>query len=148
MKSRIDHELQFIGYWDRTHSLQNLQNLKTLLGEHISDLAETIAVLRSQAAVDWPNSTEADGKEAVRKVTQLLCFDFKHLQDRAEKLSVACSEGIDAMISASVISENKEAVQSAESVQKLTVLASLYIPLSFACGFFGMNFKELVGLSI
>lgn len=148
MKSRIDHELQFIGYWDRTHSLQNLQHLKTLLGEHISDLAETVAVLGSQAAVDWPDSTDSNRKETVQKVAQLLCLDFKYLKDRAEKLSVACSEGIDAMISASVIAENKEAVRSAESVRKLTVLASLYIPLSFACGFFGMNFKELVGLSI
>ncbi|KAM0129352.1 hypothetical protein ACHAP3_007857 [Botrytis cinerea] len=43
----------------------------------------------------------------------------------------------------SAVEESRKAIQQANDVKALTVLATVYIPLSFVAGVFGMNVKEL-----
>lgn len=41
------------------------------------------------------------------------------------------------------IEESRKAIQQAETVRRLTILAFVFIPLSTVCGAFGMNLREL-----
>ena len=41
------------------------------------------------------------------------------------------------------IEESRKAIQQAETVRRLTILAFIFIPLSTVCGFFGMNISGI-----
>jgi Mg2+ and Co2+ transporter CorA len=43
------------------------------------------------------------------------------------------------------IAESKKAIDQAERVTRLTLLAFIFVPLAFTTSFFGMNVKELSG---
>ena len=53
-----------------------------------------------------------------------------------------CSLGMTVMSNNSMIAESRRAIDQAELVTKLTFSAFVYLPFTFASGFFGMNFKE------
>jgi len=42
-----------------------------------------------------------------------------------------------------MLAESRQAMSQGQRVAKLTMLAFLYIPLSFTCGLFGMNVTEI-----
>ena len=47
------------------------------------------------------------------------------------------------MMNRAVVAESRKLIDQAESLKRLTLLATFFIPLSFTTSLFGMNFEEL-----
>lgn len=69
--------------------------------------------------------------------------DFNYNLEYAKALDKQCQEGIAILMSSASISESRKAMAQQERIAKLTMLAFIFVPLSFTTSFFGMNVKEL-----
>ncbi|KAH3919648.1 hypothetical protein HBI56_029420 [Parastagonospora nodorum] len=67
--------------------------------------------------------------------------DYRELLSRSVMLIDRCSMGIQTMMNKAMVLESHKAIEQAEDLKKLTLLASFFIPLSFVSSVFGMNFR-------
>jgi hypothetical protein len=144
LHSRIEHELSLTGQQNAGRrnavSLLNLRYIKTQLTSHAQRLAETVSTLENRDSLDWPRALASSKAE---KIAHLLLTDFKYLLQRAEALARECEYGMDTLVNSSVLEESRRSAENAMLVHKLTVIATIFIPLSFVCSVWGMNFREL-----
>ena len=141
LQSRIDDEMRFVGV-DNQLSLLNLAFIKGLLEKHLAKLAENAQTLAQRDFTDWPKSNDATRAAEAEKAAKALLTDFDYLQSKTQRLLNSCRIGAKILTSNSVMAESQISENKAEHVRKLTIIASFFVPLSFACSFFGMNFKE------
>lgn len=66
---------------------------------------------------------------------------FLDSQSQANVLQEMCTQGMSLISNKSMLAESERAIQQAKSVTKLTLVAFVYLPFTFTCGFFGMNFR-------
>lgn len=53
-----------------------------------------------------------------------------------------CERAMAMAVNIASIAEARRGIQQGKDVFKVTLLAAVYVPLSFATSLFGMNFKE------
>jgi CorA-like Mg2+ transporter protein len=144
LHKRIEHELSFVGAENvgqyHSVSLLNLKYIKMLLTSHAQGLTETIGILRNRQSLDWPR---VDNAATTEKAAVLLLADFEYLLQRAETLARECEQGMATLANSSVLEESRRSANMAMRVQRLTVIGTIFIPLSFVCSMWGMNFQEL-----
>ena len=75
--------------------------------------------------------------------TAQLRTDYEDILERTDALIRAYSEGMEDIHKSAMLLESRKAIEQSKGVARLTLLAFLFIPLSFTSSFFGMNFKEL-----
>lgn len=73
-----------------------------------------------------------------------LLEDYEQLHVRCCDLSKLCTWGITLAMNKATIDESRRAIEQSERVKKLTLLATLFIPLGFSSSLLGMNI-ELLG---
>ncbi|KUJ16718.1 uncharacterized protein LY89DRAFT_733725 [Mollisia scopiformis] len=120
-------------------SLINLRFTKDLLEENIGHYSEVIAFLQSKLAAKWKGS-DAD---LAQDVQDSILRDFESLLRRAKELAARCLDGTAIIMNGAMLRESRKAIEQAEKVERLTILALIFVPLSFITSAFGMNFKEL-----
>ncbi|TEY39962.1 hypothetical protein BOTCAL_0446g00100 [Botryotinia calthae] len=69
--------------------------------------------------------------------------DYQFLEDKVIIQMKQNSASIPLLAAMIAVEESRKAIQQANDVKALTVLATVYVPLSFVAGVFGMNVKEL-----
>ena len=125
---RIEQELSSIGHGPDDQgnqvSLLNLKHMKAHLLRHRRYLSDMVAVLQ---IFDSVTST---------------IDDFVHLLQSTQDLIRECETGMSTLASNSVLAESQRSYANAMRVQRLTYVATVYIPLSFICSVWGMNFAE------
>ncbi|KAL1836175.1 hypothetical protein VTJ49DRAFT_5472 [Mycothermus thermophilus] len=152
----IEHELSFVGLHPDTAGnpqgdegrdtviLLNLKYIKTQLAAHARSLAETINILRNRASLDWPRADDEDDPAGLaEKTATLLLADYEYLLQRAETLTRDCEHGMDTLANSSMVQEARRSAHLATTVQRLTIINTIFIPLSFVCSVCGMNFQGL-----
>lgn len=75
-----------------------------------------------------------------------LLEDYEELHIRCNDLLTMCAQGINSGIGKATIEESRKAIEQSKRLKKLTILATLFIPLSFSTSLFGMNI-DLLGQS-
>ena len=144
LHNRINYELSFIGTANvgayNSVTLLNLGYIKTQLASIAQRLAETVTMLRNRQSLDWPR---AENSLTAERTATLLLADFEHLLQRTDTLGRECEQGMLTLANSSILEESRRSVNMATRVQRLTQIATVFIPLSFACSLWGMNFKEL-----
>ncbi len=125
-----------------TDSLPNLKYTERILYRHIQQLEQVLQGMHNARHRKWPKATSELGEKA-NTAKESLEKDFEHLLCRAQKLHSHCTQAIATLMSSITIAESKEAILQAQRVSKLTLLASIFVPLSFTTSFFGMNVREL-----
>ncbi|KAG5299042.1 hypothetical protein I7I50_07710 [Histoplasma capsulatum G186AR] len=75
---------------------------------------------------------------------QGLLHDYEQLHDRCISLSKTCTRGITLAMNKATIEESRKAIEQSERLKKLTLLATLFIPLTFCSSLLGMN-VDLLG---
>lgn len=78
---------------------------------------------------------------------------FVHFPDKSFDETLAQSETLEKLLmdtfqllmSSITVLDSETSIQQARSGQKLALLATVYVPLSFVTGIFGMNIKEING---
>lgn len=144
LRRRIELELSLFTAEDVTRNhfvlLPNLKYIRTVLAAHAHSLEETTALLRNHHLLDWPRLR--DDAVVERTAAQLLA-DFEHLLQQVHAMERECEQGIATVANSAALEESRRSVELAVTVQKLTVIGTVFIPLSFVCSVWGMNFKEL-----
>lgn len=124
------------------HALENLRYTKNLIDHHNTRIKQAVTLLKSRDLLEWPRAQDNSQSFVAEKEVRLLHSDFEYLEDRARTLSTACDQAIDSLVNQSVFEVSVQGLQNALDVQRLTVLATVFIPMSFTASLFGMNFKE------
>lgn len=141
LDAQIKHEMGILTVeYRRSHSLENLQYFTMFLDRHLNQISSTLRVVKARGSVDWPSKI-GKAKRATASA-QKLQEDFEGLLARALDLRWQCTEGMGVMMDRAVIAESQKAIEQAECVKRLTILATFFIPLSFVTSLFGMNFRE------
>ncbi|RAK77164.1 uncharacterized protein BO72DRAFT_468737 [Aspergillus fijiensis CBS 313.89] len=69
--------------------------------------------------------------------------DYEELYVRCVDLSKMCTQGITLAMNKATIEESRKAIEQSERLKRLTLLATLFIPLSFSSSLLGMNIDLL-----
>ncbi|KAK2825695.1 hypothetical protein FQN49_007459, partial [Arthroderma sp. PD_2] len=72
-----------------------------------------------------------------------LLEDYEQLYARCIDLSKMCTRGITLAMNKAAIEESRKAIEQSERLKKLTLLATLFIPLTFTSSLLGMNIDLL-----
>lgn len=75
--------------------------------------------------------------------TKGLLEDYEELHVRCINLSRMCTRGITLAMNKATIDESRKAIEQSERLKKLTLLATLFIPLTFSSSLLGMNIDLL-----
>ncbi|KAJ5129352.1 uncharacterized protein N7515_005391 [Penicillium bovifimosum] len=75
--------------------------------------------------------------------TKGLLEDYAQLHVRCMELSNMCTRGITLAMNKATIAESRKAIEQSERLKKLTLLATLFIPLTFSSSLLGMNIDLL-----
>ncbi|KDN68942.1 hypothetical protein CSUB01_09360 [Colletotrichum sublineola] len=150
LQKYMNHELSFVGAPEIAHghsiSLLNLRYIKMQLSSHSQSLAEVASLLRNRSSLDWPLVTKDEdyGLATIAdKTATLQLQDFEYLLQRAVMLSHECDQGMATLANSSALEESRRHASMAVKVQRLTIIGTIFIPLSFACSVWGMNVAEL-----
>ncbi|TVY47449.1 hypothetical protein LOCC1_G002771 [Lachnellula occidentalis] len=84
-------------------------------------------------------SSSSDGSFTTKGILE----DYEELYVRCLDLSRMCTRGITLAMNKAAIEESRKAIEQSERLKKLTLLATLFIPLSFSSSLFGMNLDIL-----
>ncbi|KAH7116703.1 hypothetical protein B0J11DRAFT_592653 [Dendryphion nanum] len=69
--------------------------------------------------------------------------DYNDLLQRTQRLCERCVNGIEITMNKTMVLESRRAIEQNERVKKLSLLATLFIPLTFSTSVFGMNLEIL-----
>ncbi|KAI9930215.1 hypothetical protein ASPWEDRAFT_167883 [Aspergillus wentii DTO 134E9] len=119
----------------KTH---NLGYHKELLEKLARRLEETGRNIEQRGSPLWPRSVGVDQKSTEVAVSRLY-RDYEVLLHRTNSLIKRCKDGMLMKMNQATITESKRAIQQAQKVEQLTVLAFFYAPLSFTASFFSMD---------
>ncbi|CAG8278592.1 unnamed protein product [Penicillium salamii] len=75
--------------------------------------------------------------------TNGLLEDYEQLQVRCVDLSKMCTRGITLAMNKATIEESRKAIEQSERLKRLTLLATIFIPLTFTSSLMGMNIDLL-----
>ncbi|KAK0746924.1 hypothetical protein B0T18DRAFT_163255 [Schizothecium vesticola] len=75
----------------------------------------------------------------------MLVEDFTYLHNRATSLIAQAKDGMDYVSRRVMLEESRRTISKADRMERLTLLALFFLPLSFTTSFFGSNFRELGG---
>ncbi|KAF2825697.1 hypothetical protein CC86DRAFT_351641 [Ophiobolus disseminans] len=137
--------------WDPKHSVDYMEQLilhKHLLDEHAFRHEEVLRFLAQEDFVRFESNLSPEHAVIARKAKQSLKEDFEFLLHRCNILSTRHDGAMNNLVGLTALGEARKQIRLATQVTKLTVLATVFLPLSFCTSIFGMNFVELVGLRV
>ncbi|KAJ5176975.1 uncharacterized protein N7482_002852 [Penicillium canariense] len=85
------------------------------------------------------SSPRSDGTYTPKGIME----DYDQLYVRCMDLSKMCTQGINLAMNKATIDESRKAIEQSSRVKRLTLLATLFIPLSFTSSLLGMNIDLL-----
>lgn len=124
-------------------TLSNLLYHKEILLNHAQELRSNISAIKNRGSGQWPRAHPEAQQKVACAATDTLLYNFESLLQRTELLSSRCDQGMTIIMNNTALIESRRAISQARLVGRLTLLAYLYIPLSFTSSFFGMNFSQL-----
>ncbi|RKK89171.1 hypothetical protein BFJ68_g16776 [Fusarium oxysporum] len=127
-------------------SLGYLKYIKHMLYGHLQKTKHVLESIKNAQLPTWPkdDSNSEKAAAAAHNVEQ----DFQYILDRTISLHTRTTESISVLMSSMSISESQRAITQAERVGKLTLLAFIFVPLSFTTSFFGMNVQQIEGKNL
>ncbi|KAF2801006.1 hypothetical protein K505DRAFT_205149, partial [Melanomma pulvis-pyrius CBS 109.77] len=147
IEEKIALEVNLASLQNQKPTLANLFYFRSILDRHLSHINYMLqmSVNKNEFLHHGRRSGVQESQSlknaAQQSVVELLGF-YQDLQAQAQMLREKFSLGMTVMSNNSMIAESRRAIDQAELVTKLTFSAFVYLPFTFASGFFGMNFKE------
>ncbi|KAH7265627.1 uncharacterized protein BKA55DRAFT_636573 [Fusarium redolens] len=126
-----------------TTKISELLILKSYIDDYRSYLGNVLKVVKTRGNPKWPRETEPKKRERADLAAQRLDLRYEHLLGKCDRLSEHCASGISILMSLDAHQQTVKAMTQADRLGKLSVLAYIYIPITFATSFYGMNFAEL-----
>ncbi|CAN9276852.1 unnamed protein product [Alternaria alternata] len=145
------HDIIVSTKWDQKLSTEHLEQLilhKNLLDDHANRHEDVLRFIESPVLARWANALTQDQQAVAQESKDAVKADFEFLLSRYRQLSLHYQEAISILVSATSLAESQKQITLAAQVTKLTILATIFLPLSYCTSIFGMNFVELDQLSI
>lgn len=137
--------------WDPKLYKEHLEQLilhKHILDDHACRHEEVLHFLRSSASGKWCSSLTAEQAKISNEAKKSVENDYEYLLTRTRQFSTHHQEAISILVSSVALTESKKQITLATQVTKLTIFATVFLPLSYCTSVFGMNFVVLEQLSI
>ncbi|KAI9685648.1 MAG: hypothetical protein M1820_010757 [Bogoriella megaspora] len=143
LKAKISTETGYDSVQKQNLTLSNLTYYQDILKNREERLQETIDVIRRPIQRSWHNVSHVgdDQRTGAKSDLDKLLQDFESLHEWCRSLSEQCSQGVNIIMNNALLAESREAKLQALGLKKLTIVAFIFIPLSFTTSFFGMNFE-------
>jgi Mg2+ and Co2+ transporter CorA len=120
------------------HVQASLVHYRRILEDHVHRISETLTFIKNRHLLKWPQSQASKAITAAARTEQ----DFEYLLERSRLLQQRCDRELAIMMNNAGIAEARGGIEQGRRVFKFTVLAFTYVPLSFSCSIFGMNFVQ------
>ena len=120
----------------------NLAHHRKALEDHVHKIFETWSFVKNRRFLRWPRSQTSKAYKAAARIEH----DLEYLRDRSRVLQKRCERELTIMNNNANIAEARRGIDQGKRVFKITVLAFLYVPFSFSCSIFGMNFVQFSDL--
>lgn len=158
MESRIQIQINTIVEGVPADALETLQYFSTILNRHAEQLRNNIRAIsklaeRSSSQVSHEAKAESPMPRSTALPRQIyfdsvfttrgLLEDYEQLHVRCIDLSKMCTQGITLAMNKATIEESRKAIEQSKRLKKLTLLATLFIPLNFCSSLLGMNIDLL-----
>lgn len=144
-------------------ALDDLHYTKQLVNSHAQSIEDLHCKISAQPQRQFPSSsgssssfyfvgsadTEIHGSQGLGRSLEAataharLLDSLTHLQRLASQLSQRATEDMAFVSNGVVLEESRRAMLKADSMERLTMLAFFFLPLSFTASLFGANFREL-----
>jgi hypothetical protein len=137
--------------WDQHLSqslMQELRLKKHLLDDNALRHEQVLRFLRTPRLLAYGAKLTPAQKNVADEAKTDVYNDFEYLLRRCREYSEHHQTAINVLVNATALEESSKQIRLATQVTKLTVLATIFLPLSFCTSVFGMNFVELNGLSV
>lgn len=121
------------------YDVSNLSYHQQMLDGVIRTLRENIRTIQMRGSAAWPHATEAGLQEKAERAAALLLVDYEELLHRARSLYERCENNTRLIMNQAAIAESKRSLRQTTEVVGLTRLASIFVPVTFATSFLGMN---------
>ncbi|KAB8257971.1 hypothetical protein BDV32DRAFT_151784 [Aspergillus pseudonomiae] len=173
MESKIQTKIDTIVQEVPADALGTLQYFSNILDRHAQQLKDSIRALCRlaerggqgmngvkvesqipQSAVQLGLHRQISETEMIRNIgsygsdsaftPESIVEDYEQLHVRCIDLSKMCTRGITLAMNKATIEESRKAIEQSARLKKLTLLATLFIPLNFSSSLFGMN-VDLLG---
>ncbi|KAF2010915.1 hypothetical protein BU24DRAFT_427104 [Aaosphaeria arxii CBS 175.79] len=109
---------------------------KDILNRHANSTMDVLQLIETRDILDWPRSS-ANKPELM---AEQLHRDIRYILDRTHALQEQCKMSMTALTNQASLQEARNAILQGQRVYRLTLLAFIFIPLSFCTSIFGMNF--------
>lgn len=119
-------------------SLSNLLNCQKFLEGQIEEIQHVHDILSRRTACGWPRSDSDVTQDTAQRLEQ----DTEYLMKKAHTLKKRVEVSIALFMNVASIGEARRGVSQNKALFRFTVLAAVYVPLSFSASIFGMNFTE------
>ncbi|KAL8831929.1 MAG: hypothetical protein Q9170_005091 [Blastenia crenularia] len=116
---------------------------KNLIDDYRHYVKDILDVVSARGGARWPRVTGCKQREKADRAADRLEARYKRLLRRCDRLLDHCANSITILVTVMNQKQTEKAITQADRLSKLSVLAYIFIPLTFASGFYGMNFKEL-----
>lgn len=120
----------------------NLAHHRKALEDHAHTIFETWSFVKNRSSLKWPRSPTSKAVNAAARIEH----DLEYLRDRSRVLQERCERELTIMNNNANIAEARRGIDQGKRVFKVTLLAFLYVPFSFSCSVFGMNFVQFSDL--
>jgi len=127
-------------------TLTNLLYYQRMLESHLPRLRQNIILIKQHASSSWPHVSEENKNQHAKAAAaaEALLQDMMHLEQRTKDLLERCKTGMNILMNYVMLAESRQAISQGQRVAKLTMLAFMYVPISFTTSFFGMNVTQIV----
>ncbi|OCL09817.1 hypothetical protein AOQ84DRAFT_387904 [Glonium stellatum] len=109
---------------------------KDILNRHTNLISDVFEFFENRELLDWPRS-QANKPQLM---AQRLEYDVKYLLGKSKALQQQCESSMNTIMNQAGLQEAKRAVSESERIYRLSVLVSVFIPLSFCSSLFSMSF--------
>lgn len=137
LQSMVDLSLQESSS-KMTETQNTLVFYKDILGRHTNSIAGVMQCIESRDLSDWPRSQAAKPQLMAE---QIEC-DVRYIFERSKELQERCVSSMNILTNQAMIQESKSAIEQSKRIYRLTILASVFVPLSFCSSLFGMQFVD------
>ncbi|KAF2967538.1 hypothetical protein GQX73_g6023 [Xylaria multiplex] len=130
-------ELNYVTRLLREHLLR-ISNIKSFL--RTVDYSDGASRKRSMSVSETHLQPKQRSPEALQADTVVM-DNFNYLSQRAEDLMAQAKSAIEFSSNRVMLEESRRAINKADRLERLTLLAFFFLPLSLTTSFFGSNFR-------
>lgn len=146
----LEENLRYLEREIRCISFTEIRNPRLKINTELHDRREDLAQLKDglvKTAMYTPTSVkayfDAQTQRELREVRMQLDRNFTRLIMEATKLEGFLMETFQLFMSSLSVQDSRLSIAQAQRGSRLTILAFIYVPLSFVTGIFGMNIRQI-----